>query len=668
MIDEQETRRTIEVLKPDNALYEVRAIDGRWNASGYFQGADGLIDELKRYSGRAGINFYITLSTINNACASRKQYGKLIEQATPTTSDTDITAYEWLMIDVDPKRPAGTSSSDEQIEQSKIKANHVFKFLRSRGWSDPIVALSGNGTHLLYAVGLANNPENQKLMQQCLLTLDMLFSDDQVQIDLKTFNPSRICKLYGTMAKKGRSTTDRPHRMSKIVRARKIEQTDKTLLQSLVALLPQEQKPAKYNGYNPRSFDLEDWIYKHGLNVKKTSWAGGSKWVFEECPFNPEHKGKDAAIIQTSDGKICFNCFHNSCAGNKWRELRLKYEPDAYSKQYVQPQVYPNYQNPDYRVEQVQEQKIIDGKPVFYTSEQIRLLKAPPVEYIKTGISVIDKKMRGLKKQAVSCVTGFRASGKSSFVSQLILDAADQGYRTALFSGELPNKDIYGWMTLQAAGKYNVHETQFENFYQVNGKAELEISKWLNDKAYIYNNDYGNNFSYIKERLVKCVADHKVDLVILDNLMALNITMLEQDKYQRQSIFVEELTNFAKAANIHIMFVAHPRKPMGFLRLDDVSGSGDITNRVDVAFICHRVNNDFKRLSKTMFQWKDDHELYRCDNVIEIAKDRATGIQDEFIPLFFEKSCKRLKNDQFECKMYGWEEELAGRGFADEEF
>ena len=152
-----------------------------------------------------------------------------------------------------------------------------------------------------------------------------------------------------------------------------------------------------------------------------------------------------------------------------------------------------------------------------------------------------------------------------------------------------------------------------------------------------------------------------MDVIILANLMALNIGMLDRDLYRQQSLFVEHLENFAKQCNIHIVFVAHPRKSDGFLRLDDVSGSNDIVNRVDNAFILHRVNNDFIRLSQQMFKWKNDNELYRCSNVIEICKDRETGVQDLFIPLWFEPESKRLKNDRYENKRYGWEgSELPG--------
>ena len=55
-----------------------------------------------------------------------------------------------------------------------------------------------------------------------------------------------------------------------------------------------------------------------------------------------------------------------------------------------------------------------------------------------------------------------------------------------------------------------------------------------------------------------------------------------------------------------------------------------------------------------MFGWKDDNELYRATNVIEIAKDRDGGIQDHFTPLFYEKESKRLKNYVAENKLYGW--------------
>ena len=46
-INENEIRRAVEVLHPNGELFEIRAIDGKWNASGYFTSADALIEQLK---------------------------------------------------------------------------------------------------------------------------------------------------------------------------------------------------------------------------------------------------------------------------------------------------------------------------------------------------------------------------------------------------------------------------------------------------------------------------------------------------------------------------------------------------------------------------------------------------------------------------------------------
>ena len=103
MINETEIQKAVAIFKPNGQLFEVRLIDGKWNASGYFTDAETVIRELKRFSHKSNANVYFTLNYINEACYSRKQRDKLREYATPTTSDGDIDGMEWLMIDLDPK-------------------------------------------------------------------------------------------------------------------------------------------------------------------------------------------------------------------------------------------------------------------------------------------------------------------------------------------------------------------------------------------------------------------------------------------------------------------------------------------------------------------------------------------------------------------------------------
>lgn len=55
-----------------------------------------------------------------------------------------------------------------------------------------------------------------------------------------------------------------------------------------------------------------------------------------------------------------------------------------------------------------------------------------------------------------------------------------------------------------------------------------------------------------------------------------------------------------------------------------------------------------------MFGWKDNNEVYEGTNVIEICKDRESGNQDIFIPLWYELQTKRLKNTEQENIVYSW--------------
>lgn len=654
VLNKMEIRKTIAAMKPDGQLFEVRIIYGsKMMYSGYFRDADSLITALGNIRDFADCNIYITLNSLNDACYDRTQKNRFERNSKATTSDNDVIGYDWMMVDLDPIRPTGTSSTDEQIEKAKAKGNEVFQFMRNLGFSKPLFGFSGNGVHLLYKVHLQNTDENKRLIERSLKTLNMLFTDAEIVIDMKNFNPARVCKLYGTLAQKGANTDTRPHRMSYVIGdPESIEVNDIKYLQKLCNLYPKEEKPQRYNNYQPREFDLEEWLSKYGLRYRKSSYSEGVKYILDCCPFDSNHKGKDACIFQSRTGAIGFHCFHNSCADKTWRDVRLLYEPDAYEKrqQEYEQRIYQKA-NRKQEVKRIEE---IENKPVFYTATDILNLPVPDETFVKTGIADIDKYMRGLKKGYVSIISGLRAAGKSSILSEMCLDCVESENNVGVFSGELAPKNFMRWMNLQAAGKGYVEPTQFEGYYNVRKQYQKEIAEWLGNHFFLYNNEYGNNFSAIIEQFDKKIESNQLDLLVLDNLMTFNISNLADNKWDAQTEFVLSLARLAKKRNIHIAFVAHPRKAMGFLRLDDISGTNDLGNAVDNAFIVHRVNNDFIRLTKQMFGWKDDNELYRATNVIEIAKDRDGGIQDHFIPLFYEKESKRLKNCVEENKIYGW--------------
>ena len=281
----------------------------------------------------------------------------------------------------------------------------------------------------------------------------------------------------------------------------------------------------------------------------------------------------------------------------------------------------------------------------------------PNDEFIKTGIEVIDRKMRGLKLGGVSLLSGLRGGSKSTLLSQIILSAIDQNQTVIAYSGELKAKQFLRWMLLQAAGKANTKKSaKWENVYYTESATNEKIAEWMGERFWLYENDYGNEFLKLYAALERQIAQSGANLIVLDNLMAMDIRELDSsNKYNAQTTFIQKLVTLAQSTNAHIIFVAHPRKAQGFLRLDDISGSADLSNAVDNAFIVHRNNEDFKRLTAQMFQWHEDNPVYKGTNVIEVAKNRDDGVQDLFVPLWYEPESKRLKNSESEMIAYGWE-------------
>lgn len=665
-INETELRKAIAQIVPSGNVFEIRIIrnDKRKPLSGYFKDADALLKALDTVDLRRS-NVYITLQDVNEDCYSRIQSDRFIENA-QATSDADITGYNWLFIDLDPIRTSGVSSNDDEIKASFALAKKVETFMNDLGFYPPVKAISGNGAHLLYAVSLKKNQENEKLITDCLEALASNFDTDEVKIDTVNFNPARICKLYGTLAQKGANSEQRPHRMSKLYGdVKPIQINKKIYLEKLAGMAPivEKQAPAKYNNYSPVEFDIEQWLTNHNIRFKKQTYKDGCKFVLDECPFDCSHRAPDASIFKLGNGAIGFRCLHNSCRDKEWRDVRIKFEPDAYDKKVLEADdhIEIGWAQRNRNKEQIPYQNIASEskEPKFLTMAQIMEMNEPEYEYIKTGINGIDIRMAGLQKTAVSVLSGLRGAAKSTVLDVIILNAINAGQNVICYSGELTSKNFWKWISLQAAGKnHTVRSAKYQDHYVIDNQVTAsKIASWMGEHLWLYNNNFGNRFSDIADELQRIVAEKKADLVIIDNMMALDLSAKDIDKYDAQTNFVWALKNIAKICNVHVLFVAHPRKSDGFLRLNDIAGSSNIANIVDNAFIIHRVNEDFKRVTKQTFHWGDDKEAYAGTNVIEIVKDRENGNQDVFIPLWFETNTKRLKNNEDEHVIYGWEKQ-----------
>lgn len=277
------------------------------------------------------------------------------------------------------------------------------------------------------------------------------------------------------------------------------------------------------------------------------------------------------------------------------------------------------------------------------------------VEHIKSNINILDKRVKGFALGELSVWSGSNASAKSTFLNQVAIESINQGYKVAIYSGELVPKKLLKWIIMQCAGKKNMYYDKEKDNWVVDKSIKEIIKKWLDGKLFIYNNDLGNKAKNIIEQLKYCIKKNDIKVLILDNMMSMDLKNLGENKYETQSLLIQKLSALAKELNIHIHFVCHPRKATSFLRKEDIAGTGDLTNIADNVYIMHRVNEDFKIRTKEMFKWKDDNEIYKYTNVLEICKNREFGWQDQMIGMYFEIESKRLLNFQNENKKYGWE-------------
>ena len=304
-------------------LHELRTLHpSRGTKSGYFSDLKMLAQAAASASGNCS-GVYITLNPVREELLARA-VNRLIS-AKNTTSDADILRRNRLPIDFDAVRPAGISSTEVERTLALERARQCRDWLRLQSWPNPVLADSGNGGHLVYWIDLPNDITSTDLVKRCLEALALRFSDDRVVVDLTTYNAARIWKIYGTLAAKGDSTPDRPHRLAAIIETpEKIEVVPTVLMERLVATLP----PAGTNRSRKASFDLRRWITEHGLPVASESdWIGGHRYILNPCPWNPEHTNKSAFVVQLRTGAIAAGCLHNGCAAQDWRTLREKYEP-----------------------------------------------------------------------------------------------------------------------------------------------------------------------------------------------------------------------------------------------------------------------------------------------------------------------------------------------------
>ena len=237
------------------------------------------------------------------------------------------------------------------------------------------------------------------------------------------------------------------------------------------------------------------------------------------------------------------------------------------------------------------------------------------VEKIKTGFPKLDGLIGGgfMVGQTI-LLSGERGKGKSTLASQFVVEALSQNANSFIYSGELSNEQVKTWLNSQLYGTSDLDEKQ----------------KRQCDRYYVGRCFGINDMTLSGRELLPIIKDtvikKNIKFIVIDNLMSALTGDDSEKLYHRQSEFVGELVRMSKAMDLVVILIAHPRKGNGVFRNDDVSGSGDITNRVDIV-MSYDVDPDREEVSEL--------------RMLRITKNRFVGKLGSF-ELWYEEKSKRI--------------------------
>ena len=100
-----------------------------------------------------------------------------------TVSDKDIKKIKFILLDIDPERPSGTASTDEQKEEAKKVFDNCLQYLEDNNIQYYYTFDSGNGYHALIPIDIECTKENSRIIKELLYHLDSKFSSERAHVD-----------------------------------------------------------------------------------------------------------------------------------------------------------------------------------------------------------------------------------------------------------------------------------------------------------------------------------------------------------------------------------------------------------------------------------------------------------------------------------------------------
>jgi hypothetical protein len=296
--------------------------------TGLYNNIESAMKDIKAHSGHAQI--FCSLNPIKlvtglaiNCLSTGFSFG-----------DDDVARITTIFIDIDPEREKQSMANDQEIAAAYQVTTAIMDYLESNEVLYDFY-FSGNGYHLLLKVPSYSTEKSEEI-KYLLGFLASKFSNDEAKVDTGVFNPSRICRVYGTLNMKGVPSNERPHRMAKKISSAKEASKILDVLEIFKKEIEEfnigKEHSASNSQYKSKIDHPKLGFAKFKGDIKTLDLVG----LFKEaqlyvkpmqrpkhialCPNREKHsdntdKTSSTIIFESNENSVWpgFNCKHNHC-------------------------------------------------------------------------------------------------------------------------------------------------------------------------------------------------------------------------------------------------------------------------------------------------------------------------------------------------------------------
>ena len=508
----------------------------------------------------------------------------------------DVKRWKNLIIDLDPVRPAGTVSLQEELDAAWTLHNKIYDEVIEPYFQGGMTFLSGNGYHLWAPIDLEVNQESIAVVSDFLETIKKIYQTDRVEVDTCFKNPAQLTTLYGSVKKKSLYRNVLPgttlvHRQSRIEKL--VSRRQETSLEELKEII-NKIKNKYMKKENVLEVEVEktqreknvEWFkqFASKYNIEVNSYKEDDNGVFanlKKCPFCENDDSTGHAVKMWDNGdytNFYYICHHkNHCQVNQNRGTN-------WWKEY-----YKRITGTDLQTGEVvrEKEEVEEENSLIFSYNEVQ---AVPREYVSTGYKQLDHWLGGgFQRSGYTLLGGKTGEGKSTFAYNFINNiSSDKKILLALSEGSC--EQIKGDMERVIKGER-------ENIYLTQDLDLLTFEEQILDEY---------------------------DVIFFDNLNSY--------KWEEQVKVSARLNSILPAHRASVVLLTHTQNGAKFTYSDTISGSVDV-RRYATQILCLQKSEGWRENAKGIYGEKRERtfanyleEHQDVNTILSIEKTRGEGV------------------------------------------